>query len=133
MAIKKTPTPAKVSTPSPAKPAPKSKAPKVEAPALTIEAAVAKPARAAKPVEAAKKPTAAKASPVKKAASNKAAEAKSATVIKPEPAKVTKAPVSLDDVALRAYFISEKRRALGIPGDEHQDWIDAEREIQAEA
>jgi len=40
---------------------------------------------------------------------------------------------SRDDVALRAYFIAEKRRAHGLPGDEHQDWIEAERQILAES
>ena len=51
-----------------------------------------------------------------------------ATAVQSAPAQI-----SLDDVALRAYFISEKRRAHGIPGDEHQDWINAEREFQEEA
>jgi len=37
-----------------------------------------------------------------------------------------------EDVALRAYFISEKRRSNGLPGDEHQDWLEAERQIKAE-
>jgi hypothetical protein len=35
-------------------------------------------------------------------------------------------------VALRAYYISEKRRFNGLPGDEHQDWLEAERQIAAE-
>jgi hypothetical protein len=38
-----------------------------------------------------------------------------------------------DDVALRAYFIAEKRRTLGVPGDEHTDWIEAERQLKAES
>ena len=38
-----------------------------------------------------------------------------------------------DDVALRAYFISEERRSLSLPGDEHQDWLEAERQISAES
>jgi hypothetical protein len=37
-----------------------------------------------------------------------------------------------EDVALRAYFISEKRHSNGLPGDEHQDWLEAERQITAE-
>lgn len=37
-----------------------------------------------------------------------------------------------EDVALRAYFISEKRRHHGQPGDEHQDWLEAERQLAAE-
>lgn len=44
-----------------------------------------------------------------------------------------KAPAyTRDDVALRAYFIAEKRQAHGLPGDEHQDWIEAERQLAAE-
>jgi hypothetical protein len=69
---------------------------------------------------------------------------------KKAPAKTTKAPATKargstktvaratskytrDDVALRAYFISEKRRAHGIHGNEHQDWLEAERQLAAES
>lgn len=38
-----------------------------------------------------------------------------------------------EDVALRAYFISEKRRTHGLAGDEHQDWVEAERQLLAES
>jgi hypothetical protein len=37
-----------------------------------------------------------------------------------------------EQVALRAYFISERRRNLGFPGDETSDWVEAEREISEE-
>jgi hypothetical protein len=37
------------------------------------------------------------------------------------------------DVALRAYFISEKRRNQGLSGDEHQDWVEAERQLREES
>jgi hypothetical protein len=44
------------------------------------------------------------------------------------------APAFTDsDVALRAYFLSERRRIHGLPGDEHQDWIEAERQLQSES
>ena len=44
-----------------------------------------------------------------------------------------KAPAfTTDDVALRAYFIAEKRRHLGQPGSEHGDWLEAERQLLAE-
>jgi Protein of unknown function (DUF2934) len=33
---------------------------------------------------------------------------------------------------LRAYFISEKRRNEGLPGDDQQDWLEAERQLKAE-
>lgn len=46
---------------------------------------------------------------------------------------VKKPAFTTDDIALRAYFISEKRRKLGLPGDPHQDWIEAERELTAES
>ena len=42
------------------------------------------------------------------------------------------AAYTLDDVALRAYFIAEKRRNHGLHGDEHQDWVEAERQLAAE-
>jgi hypothetical protein len=39
---------------------------------------------------------------------------------------------SSEQVALRAYFIGERRRSLGIHGDETSDWVAAERELLAE-
>jgi hypothetical protein len=36
---------------------------------------------------------------------------------------------SSEQVALRAYFIGERRRTLGIHGDETSDWVAAEREL----
>ena len=49
-------------------------------------------------------------------------------------AAATSAPAyTQDDVALRAYFIAEKRMAAGLPGDPHQDWLEAERQLMAEA
>jgi len=45
----------------------------------------------------------------------------------------TRPPYSREDIALRAYFISEKRRHHGLPGNEHQDWIEAERQLLAES
>lgn len=38
-----------------------------------------------------------------------------------------------EDIALRAYFISEKRRTAGLPGDEPGDWIEAERQLLSES
>jgi hypothetical protein len=37
-----------------------------------------------------------------------------------------------EQVQLRAYFISEQRRNVGIAGDEHSDWVRAERELRDE-
>jgi len=37
-----------------------------------------------------------------------------------------------EQVQLRAYFISERRRKLGLPGDESHDWLTAEQELRGE-
>lgn len=89
-------------TPAPSKRAVKPVATKKNTVAA-VPAADKKPAKPAKP--AARKPTA-----------NAAAATRS----------------SQDDVALRAYFIAEKRHALGLPGDSHSDWLEAERLVLAE-
>jgi hypothetical protein len=39
---------------------------------------------------------------------------------------------TFEQVQLRAYFISERRRKLGIPGDESRDWLTAEEELREE-
>ena len=66
-----------------------------------------------------------------------AAATKPANTVKAAPRKRTaagaKATLSPDDVALRAYFIAEKRTARGLPGDSHSDWLDAERQVLAES
>lgn len=36
------------------------------------------------------------------------------------------------DVSLRAYFIAQRRQSLGIHGDPHTDWIEAERQLAEE-
>ena len=41
--------------------------------------------------------------------------------------------LSTGSVALRAYFIAEKRRSTGAPGDQLGDWIEAERQLIIEA
>jgi hypothetical protein len=40
---------------------------------------------------------------------------------------------TLEEIQLRAYFFSVRRRKLGIAGDAHQDWIAAEQELRAGA
>jgi hypothetical protein len=37
-----------------------------------------------------------------------------------------------DDVALRAYFIAQRRHAEGRPGNPESDWLEAERELRTE-
>jgi hypothetical protein len=72
-----------------------------------------------------------------------APKARKSTVAAPKPAakKVTKVVKSAkakpaytrDDIALRAYFIAERRQKAGLAGDPHHDWVAAERELAAEA
>jgi hypothetical protein len=79
----------------------------------------ATPAPATKPA-AAKKPAAKKAAP-------------KAPATKAKKATVAKAAFTQDDIALRAYFIAEKRHKAGLPGDTHHDWLEAERQLTAES
>ena len=49
------------------------------------------------------------------------------------PARSSKAKEpSYEQVQLRAYFIGERRKSLGIPGSETSDWVQAELELKAE-
>ena len=81
------------------------------------------------------------ANPAQRAAIKPVAETTKTVTAKAKPApkaKKPKAPAKAsaytnEDVALRAYFISEKRRAHGLPGDEHQDWLEAEHQLAAES
>ena len=43
------------------------------------------------------------------------------------------AAVEANDIALRAYYIAERRGKLGLPGDEMGDWVEAERQLSTEA
>ena len=60
----------------------------------------------------------------KKATASKAPVAKKSVFRKKPVAKPT-----FEQIQLRAYFIAEHRRSLGISGDETADWIQAEREL----
>jgi hypothetical protein len=53
------------------------------------------------------------------------------TVQPPAHSGKTKEP-SYEQVQLRAYFIGERRKSLGIPGSETSDWVQAELELKAE-
>jgi hypothetical protein len=35
--------------------------------------------------------------------------------------------VTNEDIALKAYYLAEQRRNLGLPGDPQSDWLEAER------
>jgi hypothetical protein len=43
-----------------------------------------------------------------------------------------KSPVSDEAIRMRAYFISEERKRLALPGDANSDWIEARRQLLAE-
>ncbi len=101
--------------------------PTVPAPAAP-EASAPAPA----PVKRAVKP-AVKAKTVTKKAKAPAVKAKRTTTKAAAPAVRSAPSFTREDVALRAYFISEKRRHHGIHGDEHQDWVEAERQLLAES
>lgn len=49
-----------------------------------------------------------------------------------KPGSASTPGLTTDDVAMRAYFIAEKRRHHGQTGDERQDWIEAELQLLAE-
>jgi hypothetical protein len=38
-----------------------------------------------------------------------------------------------DEIRLRAYFLAERRHRLSLPGDSNHDWIEARRQLIAEA
>jgi len=38
--------------------------------------------------------------------------------------------VTTEDISMRAYFIGERRRHLGLPGDPQSDWLEAERQLR---
>ena len=41
--------------------------------------------------------------------------------------------ISHDEIALRAYFIAERRQKMDWAGDSHTDWADAVSQLRAEA
>jgi len=64
------------------------------------------------------------------------AQRKSPTVPKKKPSKRpaserTGEP-SDEEIRLRAYFISERRRRLALPGDTSSDWLEAKRQLLSE-
>jgi hypothetical protein len=72
--------------------------------------------------------------PAKKSVSGKSGSNSTGNVApgKSKPSKKVMARPSSEQVALRAYFIGERRRTLGIIGDETSDWVAAERELLEE-
>lgn len=52
-------------------------------------------------------------------------------------AKIEATPVATFDptdeqIEMRAYFISERRRRFGLPGDANSDWLEAKRQLLSE-
>ena len=37
------------------------------------------------------------------------------------------------EIRMRAYFISERRHRLDLPGDSHADWLEAKRQLRSES
>jgi len=94
-----------------------------------------KPAKQVKPKPTARKPR--KTTPRAKMLDKPAriARDKNAPVRKAKPIR-KEVPSELftdDDIRIRAYFISEHRTRKGIPGSSADDWLEARRQLQAEA
>src|SRR5258707_788473 len=88
--------------------------------------AVRKKAKAAEPVSVAVSPAVTNETKTKKP--GKSSKAKSTA----RKRKSTTSSPTFEQVQLRAYFISERRRKLGLPGDDRHDWLTAERELLGE-
>jgi len=67
-----------------------------------------------------------------KPAANKTTSPRKATTRKTPATKKEKLRVSDEAIRIRAYFISEQRERLAIPGDANSDWIEARRQLLAE-
>lgn len=91
------------------------------------------PKSAAKPAtkSAAKKP--AQSAPKSAARTTKTKKSEAAPVSKPPaPHKLAAPAVTHDEIALRAYYIGERRQMMGWPGDSSGDWVEAEAQLVAE-
>ena len=84
------------------------------------------------PLATAKKPAKPKAAKTASKAPKPAAPAKVKTAAVTKVGS-SKAKITSADIALRAYFIAENRHKHGIHGDSTHDWIEAERQLKAEA
>ena len=54
-----------------------------------------------------------------------------AVVSKKQPG--TEPAISDESIRMRAYFIAERRIKSGVAGDSSHDWLEARRQLQAEA
>jgi hypothetical protein len=88
----------------------------------------AMPSSEVTPAESAPRPPAKakkKGSTAKKAATGRSAKPR-------QPALSKALSPSNEEIQLRAYFISERRHRLGLPGDTSSDWLEARRQLVAE-
>jgi Protein of unknown function (DUF2934) len=69
---------------------------------------------------------------VKPAAKRASSPRKKPATRKTPATRKEKSRVSDEAIRLRAYFISEQRERVGIPGDANSDWIEARRQLLAE-
>ncbi len=104
----------------------------------------AKPAAAKAPAKAAPPKAPAKAAPAKAAPAKTAEKApakpaeKTTAKAAPKTAKETAKPaititITAEEIGTRAYYIAERRRAMGWGGDDQNDWIEAEAQLRQEA
>ena len=71
--------------------------------------------------------------PIAPVAAKTAVRKSAGTATVPPPASFNKAKEPrYEQVQLRAYFIGERRKSLGILGSETSDWVQAELELKAE-
>jgi len=64
-------------------------------------------------------------------APKKTATARTGNVAMP-PEAGTMARLSDEQIRIRAYFISERRRRFALPGDADSDWLEAKRQLLSE-
>jgi hypothetical protein len=62
----------------------------------------------------------------------KSTTARKAKPLMPPEAGTTAGP-SDEDIRIRAYFISERRRRFALPGDADSDWLEAKRQLLSES
>jgi len=66
-------------------------------------------------------------------ARKKGVTARKAKVSMPPEAGATAAGPSDEEIRIRAYFISERRRRFALPGNADSDWLEAKRQLLSES
>ncbi len=109
--------------------------PKTKTQPAKASSSLGKAAKAAKPAKKPAAKAAVKAAPTvkRKTTSPKKAASTTTKASKPKATASPSSSISTDDIALRAYYIAERRRSMGWGGDEHSDWVEAESQLKAEA